>query len=305
MSGLLQRERRRRHQQQGRVRPSGRRRRAQRAGRVVPGRRQVRGLRLQQPGVLLARSRSAAATSCRPTTTSNRRPRDRNSGLLREAAFVPELRLRAWGRERGRKRRPRRRPGRFGGTRQESRSLGNSALLTAPVVLVYEVGLLVLGDRGVRNAADALIDQGLTALGRPGGARHQPPRARGVRRLRAAGRARKATPFGLLMPVILESALYACLLAPALMIIGRRMMAAPGAVDAPRRGSCSRSARGSTRSSSSGWRRRRRAHRPRTGSSASRAAGPPSSVLVGAGVAFSWFHHAGRRGRARSRSPCS
>jgi hypothetical protein len=110
---------------------------------------------------------------------------------------------------------------------EESRSLGNSALLTAPVVLAYEVGLLLLGDRAVRNAADALIDQGLTALGRPAALAINllVLAAVVVYALRKAPR--KVTPLGLLLPVLLESALYACLLAPALSIIGRRMMAAP------------------------------------------------------------------------------
>lgn len=178
---------------------------------------------------------------------------------------------------------------------QDSRSLGSSALLTAPVVLAYEVGLLALGDRAVRNAADALIDQGLTALGRPAALAINLVvlGAFVVYALRAAPR--KATPFGLLLPVILESALYACLLAPALMIIGRRMMAAPvpstllegivlslgagfyeelvfrlaavgGVLIALERGL----------HVTSGW--------------------ATVLVLVGAGVAFSWFHHAGAGG---------
>jgi hypothetical protein len=103
----------------------------------------------------------------------------------------------------------------------ESRTLGNSALVTAPVVLLYEVGLLLLGDRGPQNAAGALIDRGLMALGRPG--------ALAVNLLVLAGflvfairrRPRKATPLGLLVPVILESAAYACVLGASLRISQR------------------------------------------------------------------------------------
>src|SRR5262249_19103724 len=109
----------------------------------------------------------------------------------------------------------------------ESRSLGNSVLLTAPIVLSYEVGLLFLGDRGVRNAAEVLIDQGLMAFGRP------PVLI--VNRLALAAfivfalptATRKATPIGLFVPVLLESALYACVLPPALMALSRRMVSAP------------------------------------------------------------------------------
>jgi Type II CAAX prenyl endopeptidase Rce1-like len=178
---------------------------------------------------------------------------------------------------------------------QESRSLGNSALLTAPVVLAYEVGLLILGDRAVRNAADALIDQGLTALGRTA--------ALAINLLVLAAflvyafksAPRKATPFGLLAPVLLESALYASLLAPALMIIGRRMMASPepsgvaeGVVLALGAGFYEElvfrlAAVGGVLVAlerglrvTSGW--------------------ATVAVLFAAGIGFSWFHHAGAGG---------
>lgn len=109
----------------------------------------------------------------------------------------------------------------------ESRSLGNSALMTAPIVLLYEVGLMMLGDRGVRNAADALIDQGVTALGRTCALALNLLVLAAFLWLALRTAPRKATPLGLLIPVVLESALYACLLGPALMMIARRMMAVP------------------------------------------------------------------------------
>jgi Type II CAAX prenyl endopeptidase Rce1-like len=112
---------------------------------------------------------------------------------------------------------------------QESRSLGNSALLTAPIVLLYEVGLIVLGDRGVRNAADALIDRGLMALGRPTALLVNLLVLGAFVAFALRSSRRKATPIGLFIPVILESAAYAALLAPALMTIARRMMSAPPA----------------------------------------------------------------------------
>ena len=117
---------------------------------------------------------------------------------------------------------------------QESRSLGNSALLTAPIVLLYEVGLLVLGDRGVRNAADALIDRGLMVFGRPVALLVNLLVLGAFVAFALKSSSRKATPIGLFIPVILESAAYAALLAPALMTIARRMMSAPpsrGALD--------------------------------------------------------------------------
>jgi hypothetical protein len=110
---------------------------------------------------------------------------------------------------------------------KESRLLGNSALLTAPIVLLYEAGLLVLGDRGVRNAADALIDRGLMALGRPAALAINLLVLGGFVAFALRSSSRKATPIGLFIPVMLESAAYAALLAPALMTIARRMMAAP------------------------------------------------------------------------------
>jgi hypothetical protein len=163
-------------------------------------------------------------------------------------------------------------------------------------VLAYEVGLLALGDRAVRNAADALIDQGLTALGRPA--------ALAINlvvlgafvfyALRAAPR-KAATPFGLLLPVILESALYACLLAPALMIVGRRMMAGP----AP-----STALEGIVLSLGAGFYEELVFRLAAVGGvliALERGFRVTSGwatvlVLVGAGLAFSWFHHAGAGG---------
>ena len=107
----------------------------------------------------------------------------------------------------------------------ESRTLGNSALLTAPIVLGYEVGLLFLGERGIRNAADALIDHGLTAFGSPVAIVVNLLVLAGFVTFALTSAPRKATPIGLFVPVVLESALYACMLAPALMSISRRMIA--------------------------------------------------------------------------------
>jgi hypothetical protein len=101
-------------------------------------------------------------------------------------------------------------------------------LLTAPIVLSYEVGLVVLGERGIRNAADALIDQGLTAFGRPVAlVVNLLVLVAFVAFALRAGKSRKATPVGLFIPVALESALYACLLAPALMSVSRKLACAP------------------------------------------------------------------------------
>jgi hypothetical protein len=110
---------------------------------------------------------------------------------------------------------------------EESRKLGNSALLTAPIVLSYEVGLLLLGETGVRNAADALIDQGLTAFGRPVALIVNLLVLAAFVAFSLTVVSRKATPIGLFIPVVLESALYACVLAPALMAVSRRMVSAP------------------------------------------------------------------------------
>jgi hypothetical protein len=114
---------------------------------------------------------------------------------------------------------------------EESRSLGNAALLTAPIVLSYEVGLLLLGDRAVRNAADALIDQGLMAFGRPVALAVNLMVLGAFIAFAVTTGTRKATPIGLFIPAVLEGALYACILIPALMAVSRRMIAAPGAVE--------------------------------------------------------------------------
>lgn len=109
---------------------------------------------------------------------------------------------------------------------EESRTLGNSALITAPVVLLYEVGLLVLGDRGPQNAAGALIDRGLTALGRPGALAVNLVVLAAFLAFAVRATPRKATPLGLLLPVVLESAAYACLLGASLRISQRLPLAA-------------------------------------------------------------------------------
>jgi hypothetical protein len=109
----------------------------------------------------------------------------------------------------------------------ESRTLGSSALLTAPIVLLYEAGLLWIGDRGIRNAADALIDQGLAALGRTCALAVNLFVLLAFVGLAVRSRARRATPVGLLVPVLLESGLYACLLAPALAMLSRRLLSSP------------------------------------------------------------------------------
>jgi hypothetical protein len=109
----------------------------------------------------------------------------------------------------------------------ESRAFGNSALLAAPIVLAYEVGLLFVDERGVRNAADAIIDQGLGMLGRTGALAVNLFVLLAFTGLAIRAASRKATPIGLFVLVVLESGCYACLLAPALMTFSRAALAAP------------------------------------------------------------------------------
>lgn len=107
----------------------------------------------------------------------------------------------------------------------ESKTLANAALLCAPIVLAYEVGLLVVGDRGVRNAADALIDQGLMAFGRPVALAVNLIVLFVFLGFAVSTATRKATPIGLFVPVVIESGAYACLMAPALMLFSSKMLA--------------------------------------------------------------------------------
>ena len=184
----------------------------------------------------------------------------------------------------------------LGGTRRRAGRSGTPRSSPRPIVLSYEVGLLLLGDRGVRNAADALIDQGLTAFGRPVAlvVNLLVLAAFLVVRADDASRGRRR-PFGLFFPVLLESALYACVLAPALMAI----VAPPHDVGARACGvaggrSCSPSAPGSTRSWSSGSAPiGGLAVAARSAGSASRAAGRRSRCSSCRASGFSLFHHVG------------
>jgi membrane protease YdiL (CAAX protease family) len=117
---------------------------------------------------------------------------------------------------------------------EESRDGGNSLLLTLPVLLAYQAGLL-LYPNGPSNAAHALVENLLLKIG---------PRASMIANLLlcavfvfvARRRRKAASPFGLLLPVFVESAAYAAALAPAVRALSRSALAMGGLRDEPLRG---------------------------------------------------------------------
>jgi hypothetical protein len=108
----------------------------------------------------------------------------------------------------------------------DSRDGGNALLLTLPLVLAYQVGLLFR--RGAaRNAADAWISDLLLKVG-PFATLAVNLSLCAVFLLVALRRRRPASPVGLILPVLAESAIYAALLAPAVHALSGRRLSADG-----------------------------------------------------------------------------
>lgn len=112
---------------------------------------------------------------------------------------------------------------------EASRDGANALLLTVPLLLLYQAGLL-LRRHDARNAADALIADLLAAFGRPATIVVNLLLALAFFLVAARRRKRAATPFGLILPVVLESACYAAALAPAVRLMAGRALAATDGV---------------------------------------------------------------------------
>jgi hypothetical protein len=112
----------------------------------------------------------------------------------------------------------------------ESREAGNALVLTLPLLLLYQAGLLFRQGTSV-NAAHALVESILVQFGR--GASLCVSLALCAVMVGVAIRKRRpATPIGLFLPVVAESAAYAAFLAPAVhALAGRRLSADGGAGD--------------------------------------------------------------------------
>lgn len=113
----------------------------------------------------------------------------------------------------------------------ESRAERNALLLTVPILLAYQAGLLVRGP-GAVNAAHAMVEDVLLRFGRPASVVVSLALTV-VFVLVAARKRRPASPAGLFLPVVAESSVYAAALAPAVhALAGRRLAADSGARDA-------------------------------------------------------------------------
>ena len=109
---------------------------------------------------------------------------------------------------------------------EASRDGGNSLLLTLPLLLAYQTGQL-FRSTPTRNAADAWIAEFLLRFGKA--ASFSVCLALVVAFVVVALRRRRpASPVGLLLPVVAESALYAAALAPAVRLLCGRRLAADG-----------------------------------------------------------------------------
>ncbi len=108
----------------------------------------------------------------------------------------------------------------------ESREAGNALVLTLPLLLAYQAGLLFMRSGSV-NSAHAMVESVLIRFGR--GASLIVSLILCVLMVVVAVRKRKpATPVGLFLPVVAESTLYAAALAPAVYALAGRRLAADG-----------------------------------------------------------------------------
>ncbi len=116
---------------------------------------------------------------------------------------------------------------------RESSTGSASILLTAPVVLLYEIGLIATGAR-TRNAAHVLVNDLLTQLGRPGTLILNVTVLIAILVAAFVPRRRLASPVGLIVPVVLESTIYACILAPLVLLMSGRSLSIGGLPTDPR-----------------------------------------------------------------------
>lgn len=108
----------------------------------------------------------------------------------------------------------------------ESREAGNALVLTLPLLLAYQAGLLFKRGNAV-NAAHALVEDVLVRFGR-GASLIVSLSLCAVMVVVAVRKRKPATPVGLFLPVVAESALYAAALAPAVYALAGRRLAADG-----------------------------------------------------------------------------